>query len=212
MTNNNVFSNPEIASDYETWYQTVGSQADKQEKALLKRLLRVFSTANSILEIGCGTGHFTRWFSQQGMQVIGLDLSRAMLEEANRFGSSLLLQGSALKLPFASNSFDIIALITTLEFLPDPIAVLSEVHRVARKGLILGVLNTQSCLGWKYKRSKSPIWKSAQLFTPSDLKQLIQQAVGEEAEIIWRTALWPIWPASFPLPWGGFIGMAVNWN
>jgi ubiquinone/menaquinone biosynthesis C-methylase UbiE len=212
MTNNNVFSNPEIASDYETWYQTVGSQADKQEKVLLKRLLRAFSTANSILEIGCGTGHFTRWFSQQGMQVIGLDLSRAMLEEANRFRSSLLLQGDALKLPFGSNSFDLIALITTLEFLPDPIAVLNEVHRVARKGLVLGVLNTQSCLGRKYKRSKSPIWKSAQLFTLGELKQLIQQAVGEEAEIIWRTTLWPVWPASLPLPWGGFIGMAVNWK
>ena len=212
MTNNNIFANPKIASDYEVWYQTVGSQADKQEKALLKRLLKVFSTADSILEVGCGTGHFTRWFSQQGMQVIGLDLSRAMLEEANRFRSSLLLQGGALKLPFSSNSFDIIALITTLEFLHDPIAVLSEVHRVARKGLILGVLNTQSCLGRKYKRSKSPIWEAAQLFTPNELKQLIQQAVGKKAKIIWRTALWPIWPASLPLPWGGFIGMAVNWK
>ena len=212
MTHNNVFANPKIASDYEIWYQTVGSQADKQEKALLKRLLRVFSTADSILEIGCGTGHITRWFSQQGMQAIGLDLSREMLQEASRFGSSLLLQGSALKLPFASNSFDIIALITTLEFLPDPIAVISEVHRVARKGLILGVINAQSCLGRKYKRSKSPIWKAARLFTPSELKQLSQQAIGEEVEIIWRTTLWPIWPASLPLPWGGFIGMAVNWK
>ena len=212
MTHNNVFANPEIAYDYEIWYQTVGSQADKQEKALLKRLLRVFSTADSILEIGCGTGHFMRWFNQQGMQIIGLDLSREMLQEASRSGSSLLLQGSALKLPFASNSFDIIALITTLEFLPDPIVVISEVHRVARKGLILGVINAQSCLGRKYKRSKSPIWKAARLFTPSELKQLIQQAIGEEVEIIWRTTLWPIWPTSLPIPWGGFIGMAVNWK
>jgi len=174
--------------------------------------LKVFSTADSILEVGCGTGHFTRWFSQQGMQVIGLDLSRAMLEEANRFRSSLLLQGDALTLPFASNSFDLIALITTLEFLPDPTAVFIEVRRVARQGLILGVLNTQSYLGWKYKRSGSPIWKVAQLFTPSELKQLIQQAVGKEAEIVWRTTLWPIWPASLPLPWGGFIGMTVDWK
>ena len=170
MTHNNVFANPKIASDYEIWYQTVGSQADKQEKALLKRLLRVFSTVDSVLEVGCGTGHFTRWFSQQGMQVIGLDLSRAMLEEANRFRSSLLLQGDALKLPFGSNSFDLIALITTLEFLPNPIAALSEVHRVARQGLILGVLNTQSYLGRKYKRTGNPIWEAAQFFTPNEVK------------------------------------------
>lgn len=211
MTHNNVFANPKIASDYEIWYQTVGSQADKQEKALLKRLLRVFSTADSILEIGCGTGHFTRWFSQQGMQVIGLDLSRAMLEEANRFGSSFLLQGDALKLPFASNSFDLIALITTLEFLPNPIAVLSEVHRVARQGLILGVINKQSYLGRKYKRTGNPIWDTAQFFTPSELNNLIIKTIDHKAEIIWRTTLWPLWPASLPLPWGGFIGMTVNW-
>jgi len=135
MTQNNVFANHKITSDYEIWYQTIGGQADKQKKTLLKRLLKVFSIADSILEIGCGTGHFTRWFSQQGMQVIGLDLSPAMLEEANRFGSSLLLQGDALKLPFASNSFDLIGLITTLEFLPNPLRYLVRCAGLPGKGL-----------------------------------------------------------------------------
>ena len=31
------------------------------------------------LEVGCGTGHFTRWFGGQGLQATGLDLSLPML-------------------------------------------------------------------------------------------------------------------------------------
>ena len=114
MSQHNLFTNSEIAASYEGWYSTTGRRADRQEKTLIKQLLKGFPSARSILDVGCGTGHFTRWFSQQGKQVIGLDASRAMLNEAKRFGSKLLLQGNALEIPFTSNSFDLIALITTL--------------------------------------------------------------------------------------------------
>lgn len=212
MSQHNLFTNSEIAASYESWYSTTGRWADRQEKTLIKQLLKGFPSARSILDVGCGTGHFTRWFSQQGKQVIGLDASRAMLNEAKRFGSKLLLQGNALEIPFTSNSFDLITLITTLEFLPDAYKVINEVQRVARQGLILGVINTQSSLGRKYKRSGNPIWEAAQFFTPNELKNLILQTLDFKAEIIWRTTLWPLLPMSLPFPWGGFIGMAVKWN
>jgi hypothetical protein len=44
-----------------------------------------------------------------------------------------------------------------------------------------------------------------------ELIHLVQQAAGgARVEVIWRTTLWPGWRGSHPLPWGGFIGMAVN--
>jgi ubiquinone/menaquinone biosynthesis C-methylase UbiE len=210
MALHNPFANPEIAAGYEAWYQTAGCQADQQEKALLKRLLHCFPMARSILEVGCGTGHFTRWFDAQGLQAIGLDVSFPMLQEAKRFRSSDCLQGEALKLPFLSKSFDLIALITTLEFLPDPTQVLTKAIRVARQGLILGVLNAQSHLGRQYKREAGPIWETARFFTPNELKLMIHEPTGEKPRIVWRTTLWPFWPGALPLPWGGFIGMAVR--
>jgi hypothetical protein len=38
-------------------------------------VLAIFPQARTILEVGCGTGHFTRWFSEQGVQAVRLDIS-----------------------------------------------------------------------------------------------------------------------------------------
>ena len=208
--NANPFANPEIAAGYETWYLTTGRRADRQEKALLKWLLARFPEARTILEAGCGTGHFTRWFAEQGLQAAGLEQSRPMLDEAKGLGEGVYLQGNALRLPFRSKSFDLATLITTLEFLPDPNQALAEALRVARQGIVLGVLNADSRLGRQYKREGGPIWEVARFFTPDELKRMILEITGEKARVIWRTTLWPCWPSALPLPWGGFIGMAVK--
>lgn len=206
----NPFIRPDIVAGYETWYQTVGLHADQQEKSLMKWLLAHFQHAKTILEVGCGTGHFTRWLGVLGMQAAGLDLSHPMLEEAKGLGSAAYLQGDALMLPFLSKSIDLVAMITTLEFLSEPGQGLAEARRVAREGLILGVLNAKSHLGQRYKREGGPIWKNARFFTPDELLQMIQETIGDEAGVSWRTTLWPLWPGALPLPWGGFIGMAVK--
>lgn len=206
----NPFAAPEIAAGYEAWYQTLGQRADQREKALLKWLLAHFQHANTILEVGCGTGHFTRWFSELGMQVVGLDLSHPMLEEAECLEGLVYLRGDALILPFLSKSIDLVALVTTLEFLSEPNQGLAEAWRVARQGLVLGVLNAQSRLGRQYKREGGPIWKMARFFTPDELIRMIREITEEQARVVWRTTLWPLWPGALPLPGGGFIGMAVK--
>lgn len=208
----NPFNEPEIAAGYEAWYQTTGRRADHQEKALLKWLLTGFLDARTILEAGSGSGHFTRWFGEQKMRAAGLDLSRFMLEESRRVGGAVYVQGDALVLPFPTKSFDLVALITTLEFLSDPGQALAEAIRVARQGLILGVLNAQSRLGRQYKREGGPVWEAARFFTPEELKRMILEVTGQKAAVVWRTTLWPLWPGALPLPWGGFIGMAVKFS
>jgi ubiquinone/menaquinone biosynthesis C-methylase UbiE len=205
----NPFSNPAIVTGYETWYETVGRRADRLEKALLKRLLASFPQASTILEVGCGTGHFMRWFAEQGLQVAGLDVSRPMLAETTRLGSPPCVLGDALSLPFWTATFDLVALVTTLEFLPEPILALAEALRVARQGLVLGVLNRQSLLGRQLKREGGPIWGVAQFFTPAKLTDMVQCAAGRPVKTVWRTTLWPVWSGMLPLSWGGCIGMAV---
>ena len=140
----------------------------------------------------------------------GLDISSPMLEEAKHLNTLQCVRGDALALPFPSGGFDVVALITTLEFVPDPILALTEALRVARYGLILGVLNRQSVLGRQLKREGGPVWEAARFFKLEELVQEIRQAAAEMVTITWRTTLWPIWPGMLPLPWGGFIGMAVQ--
>ena len=150
----NPFADSAVVSGYEAWYETTGRRADRLEKALLKQLLARFPQASTILEVGCGTGHFTRWFGEQSLQAMGLDLSRSMLTEAACLGSPPCVRGDALALPLSTAAFDLVALITTLEFLPEPIQALAEALRVARQGLVLGVLNRQSLLGRQSKRER----------------------------------------------------------
>ena len=207
----NPFALAKVVASYEAWYKTAGRRADRLEKALLMQLIAGFPHAQTILEIGCGTGHFSGWFGELGFRAVGLDLSLAMLTEAVRLGRAPYVRGDALNLPFARQTFDLAALVTTLEFLHDPAQALAEGLRVARDGLILGALNRQSLLGRQLKGDGGPMWEAARFFTPAELVQLVQRAVaGRRVEIIWRTTLWPVWPRELPLPWGGFIGLAVQ--
>ncbi len=206
----NPFADPTLAADYETWYQAAGRRADQLEKALLARLLARFPLAVTILEVGCGSGHFTRWFGEKTLQVTGLDISFPMVSEAVRLDRVPYVLGDALALPFADNTFDLVTLITTLEFVSEPVLVLVEALRVAEQGLILGVLNRQSVLGWQRRREGGPVWEAARFFTPTEMAQLAHRAAKRPVGMTWRTTLWPLWQGPLPLPWGGFIGMAVQ--
>lgn len=209
----NPFTQRDIASRYEGWYQTSGIRADHQEKILLCELLKNFPGAKSIIEVGCGTGHFTRWFKETcGLTAFGIDSSGAMLAEAKHFGSELLIKGNAENIPVPANSVDISAFVTTLEFLPEPETAIKDAYSISRKGIIIGAINKHSLLGIKYKNSGGPIWGKAHLFTINSLKRLIKKAVGKQTEIMWQTTLWPIVSGHLPLPWGGFIGMSVKWD
>jgi ubiquinone/menaquinone biosynthesis C-methylase UbiE len=208
----NPFADPAVAAGYETWYQTAGRRAEQLEKDLLIWLLARFSSASTLLEVGCGSGHFARWFSEKTWQVTGLDISLPMLSEAAHLNGTPYVLGDALVLPFADNTFDLAALITTLEFVSEPVAVLEEALRVASQGLILGLLNRQSVLGWQRQREGGPVWEAARFFTATEIIQLVHRAAKRPIETTWRTTLWPLWRGALPLPWGGFIGMAVQWR
>jgi ubiquinone/menaquinone biosynthesis C-methylase UbiE len=207
----NPFADPALVVGYEDWYRTTGRRADRLEKALLQRLLARFPQARTILEVGCGTGHFSRWFRETGLQVAGLDLSWSMLAEAARLDSPSCLCGDALALPFPAGGFDLVTLVTTLEFVPGSARALAEALRIARQGVILGVLNHHSVLGRRLKRQGGPVWGVARFYTPGELVRLVHRAAeSKQIALHWQTTLWPLWPTAVSLPWGAFIGMAIE--
>ncbi|HVC11555.1 MAG TPA: class I SAM-dependent methyltransferase [Burkholderiales bacterium] len=74
-----------------------------------------------ILEIGCGTGYFTRRFAAEGYEVTGVDSDPPMLAyaRAHRAGSEDYVLGDARRLPFSDGEFDYCISITTLCFIPE---------------------------------------------------------------------------------------------
>jgi 2-polyprenyl-6-hydroxyphenyl methylase/3-demethylubiquinone-9 3-methyltransferase len=88
-----------------------------------------------ILDLGCGKGRFARILAARGAQVIGLDVSAAMLAAARQVGLDCV-RGSARRLPFREASFDAAIAVEVFEHL-EPSAlgdVCDELRRVLRPG------------------------------------------------------------------------------
>ena len=79
-------------------------------------------------------------------------------------------------LPFADNSFDVTAAITTLEFVHSAELVLQEMARCSRKPggqLLIGVLNALARLNRNRQQSPESPYARARLFSPRHLKELL---------------------------------------
>jgi demethylmenaquinone methyltransferase/2-methoxy-6-polyprenyl-1,4-benzoquinol methylase len=96
------------APEYDHWYRGVGLYAERDrpgwhgEVDALVRALEGLPPART-LDVACGTGFLTRHLPGE---VVGLDQSESMLEEARRQApGATFVQGDALELPFEDASF-----------------------------------------------------------------------------------------------------------
>jgi SAM-dependent methyltransferase len=87
------------------------------------------------LEIGMGTGADASELARRhGVEVVGVDSSVVMVEEARRRGLTNALQGDAHALPFDADVFDGSWADRTFQHLADPGRALGEMARVVRPG------------------------------------------------------------------------------
>lgn len=93
-----------------------------------------------VLNICCGSGMEAEFLAKLGAKITGLDISEEALARAAKraelFGFSIeTVQGSAESLPFESDSYDYVFVHDGLHHLSDPQKGISEMARVAKKGL-----------------------------------------------------------------------------
>lgn len=136
---------------YEAWYHSPrGHWIGSTEFSLLMRLLSANTntgTNESLLDVGCGTGYFTRRFAASGLNTTGLDPNETAIRYAMKQDTgSVYLQGIAESLPFVDGSFTYCSAITSLCFVVEPEKALLEMWRVAQRGVLLGLLNRRSIL------------------------------------------------------------------
>jgi len=191
------------ATQYALWYQTSeGQYADTLEKELFLKLVRPKS-GQSVLDIGCGTGHNLAFFKELELKAAGIDASKPMLAIASKkLGTDAeLYWGHAEALPFDNDSFDIVTLITVLEFVSDPTKVLKEAGRVARAQIYLGVLNKISLLGINRRikgKFRDSIYNQAKFYSIWEIEAMVRRAMGK-VPLEWRSTLFS------PLSWHKYI-------
>ena len=170
-----------IAASYDGWYASRrGAMYDRLEKELIANFLPARAEGKKLLEIGCGTGHWSQFFSQRGFEVTGLDISEAMINTARQKSipnvSFLMADGHFL--PFQDSAFDLTAAMTTLEFVRDAEVVLGEMIRCTRKPgrILLGMLNRLSIVNRQRQRQNRPEnpYVAARLFSPVELREFLK--------------------------------------
>jgi len=169
-----------IVDRYDKWYSTPhGSVYDRLEKKAIGRLLPSIDNGSQLLEVGCGTGHWSEYFSSRGFQVTGVDVSREMIEAARgrNIANARFQVANGENLQFDDESFDVAAAITTLEFTANPQKMLSEMIRCVKKPsgkIIAGVLNALYSYNQKRKNKSGSVYSSANLFSPKQVKELLE--------------------------------------
>jgi len=162
-------------ADYEAWYNTPrGRWIGETEYALASRLLSA-RTGGSLLDVGCGTGWFTRRAAADDLVATGLDPNPAWLDFARAHSSPALswVEGDARDLPFADASFDHVLSIAALCFVDDERRAVAEAVRVARRSFAIGWLNRSSLLYWQKGRGGgSGAYRGARWHTAREVRSL----------------------------------------
>ena len=132
--NNTRTSYDRVAAEYA---RQINDELD--HKPLERRLLVEFAerVEGRIADVGCGPGHVAAYLQEQGADVVGLDLSPAMVEQARDLHPAVeFAVGDMRSLPLEDGALGGIVAIYSLIHIPrvEVVAVLREFRRVLRAG------------------------------------------------------------------------------
>lgn len=149
------------AGIYDTVFGGVTSPGRRRAVAAINRL-----PAGRVLEVGVGTGLALPHYRRE-MQVIGIDLSRPMLDKARkrvheeRLRNVLgLFEMDAERMAFADASFDIAVAMYTASVVPNARTLFAEMSRVVRPGghlLFVNHFAAEDGPRWWVERSMAPL-------------------------------------------------------
>ena len=141
----------------------------------------------TMLDIGCGGGATLKRLLKRskGARVYGIDISAESVAKAKRVNAEVLdkqvfvTQGSAEKLPYEDNQFDLVTAVETVYFWPNLPNCLKEVKRVMKPGgrfaIMVEVLESDSV--W------TDVVEGMTAYSPEQLKEMLDGAGFVKTEL-----------------------------
>lgn len=110
----------------------------KEETRKLKKVMRYmladrWSEIKSVLEIGCGVGRTTEFFTDIGVDVTAIDVSKKMIEKAKKnpkLKNVKFIVGDFSKWVFGRTRFDLVTAVTVLEHITDEVDFVRSIKRI----------------------------------------------------------------------------------
>jgi SAM-dependent methyltransferase len=120
-----------------------------------------------LLDVGCGTGSLAAAMAERE-PAVGVDVALPYLAYASEHtGGPRFVAGEASRLPFAVGAFAGTAAQLVLNFVADPIAAVTEMRRVTRKGGVIAASVWDFRGGLVYQRM---LWDTAAGIDPNATK------------------------------------------
>ncbi len=117
----------------------------EEQEAKYKEALEDLEIAshNLVLDVGCGSGLLFRHVAPKTETVVGVDISKKLLHQANHrskgHSNVHVVQADADHLPFKTEALTLIFAFTVLQNMPKPIETLEEIKRVAKRDAFIVV-------------------------------------------------------------------------
>lgn len=132
--------------NYAGWYDVIfGATLEPGRRAAIAAVNT--RPGQRILEVGVGTGLSLAAYRKDA-EIVGIDLSREMLEQARRRVERLglaqvreLLEMDGERMAFADHSFDVVMGMYVVGVTPNPARLMSEMRRVCKPGGDIVVIN-----------------------------------------------------------------------
>ncbi len=167
-----------VAGFYDDWYKhPQGKQVFQAEKNAVESLIPEKGLG---IEIGAGTGVFTKALTTVNRSILCLDPSVEMMKKARNRDLPCIL-GVGDSLPIRCNSIDFSYMVTVLEFLDEPYDLFKETKKIGKHDATLTILfiNSDSSWGELYRnigKNGDPVFRQANLFSLDQVSALLNKS------------------------------------
>ncbi len=167
--------------DDEYWKEHINK--DLETDLWIEDYKEFLSNHGTCLDLGCGIGQYSKWFMNQGYEVISSDISNIALDKVREFNSNVVNVDMREKLPFDDNKFDVVFANLSIHYFSDSDTknLMNEIKRILKDGgLFIGSVNgmqglekikeTAQELDYHYYYNKD---KYIRLFDVEDIKKYL---------------------------------------